>query len=69
MGFRRDNKFIQKLNEKHEINQENLFNEIFTVSIENNPFERFVETTNVEVVDPEVVRFMKIIGGDTSDNI
>ena len=63
------NMFIQKLNEKHEITQENLFSEIFTVSIENNPFERFVETTNVEVVDPEVVRFMKIVGGDTSDNI
>lgn len=62
-------KFIDKLNEKHEVTQENLFNEIFTISIENDPFERFIETTNVEVVDPEVVRFMKIIGGDTSDNI
>lgn len=63
------NKIIQKLNEKHEITQENLFNEIFTVSIENDPFERFVEATTIEVVDPEKVRFMKIVGGDTSDNI
>lgn len=62
-------RIIQKLNERHDVTQENLFNEIFTVSIENDPFERFVETTNVEVVDPEKVRFMKIVGGDTSDNI
>ena len=60
---------IQKLNEKHEVTQENLFNELFTVSIENDPFERFVESVNVEVVDPEQVTFMKIVGGDTSDNI
>ena len=63
------NKAIQKLSEKHEITQENLFNELFTVSIENDPFERFVETTTIEVVDPEKIRFMKIVGGDTSDNI
>lgn len=63
------NKIIQKLNEKQEITQENLFDELFVVSIENDPFERFVETTNIEVVDPEKVRFMKIVGGDTSDNI
>lgn len=62
-------KIIQKLNEKQDVTQENLFNELFTVSIENDPFERFVETTNIEVVDPEKVRFMKIVGGDTSDNI
>lgn len=62
-------KFIDKLNEKHEVTQENLFNEIFTISIENDPFERFIETTTVEVVDPEKVRFMKVVGGDTSDNI
>ena len=62
-------RFIDKLNEKHEVTQENLFNEIFTVSIENDPFERFIETTNVEVVDPEKVRFTKIVGGDKSDNI
>lgn len=63
------NRIIQKLNEKQEITQENLFDELFVVSIENDPFERFVETTNIEVVDPEKVRFMKIVGGDTSDNI
>ena len=63
------NREIQKLSEKREVTQENLFNEIFTVSIENDPFERFIESTNIEVVDPEVVRFMKIVGGDTSDNI
>ena len=62
-------KFIDKLNEKHDITQENLFNEVFTISIENDPFERFIESTNVEVVDPERVRFMKVVGGDTSDNI
>ena len=62
-------KVIDKLNERHEVTQENLFNEIFTISIENDPFERFIETTNVEVVDPERVRFTKIVGGDTSDNI
>ena len=62
-------KFIDKLNERHDITQENLFNEVFTISIENDPFERFIETTTIEVVDPEVVRFMKIVGGDTSDNI
>ena len=49
--------------------QENLFNEIFTISIENDPFERFLENVSVEVVDPERVRFMKIVGGDVSDNI
>jgi len=57
------------LSERHEATQENLFNEIFTISIENDPFERFIESTNIEVVDPEKVRFMKIVGGDTSDNI
>ena len=62
-------KIIDKLSEKHEVTQENLFSEIFTISIENDPFERFVESTNIEVVDPEKVRFMKIVGGDTSDNI
>lgn len=51
------------------ITQENLFDEIFTVSIENNPFQNFVDTTNIEVVYPEHVRFTKIVGGDTSDNI
>ena len=65
----KSNNAIQKLSEKHEMTQENLFDELFVVSIENDPFERFIETTNIEVVDPEKVRFMKIVGGDTSDNI
>lgn len=59
---------IKKLSNR-QVTQENLFNEYFTISIENDPFERFVEGVNVEVVDPEKVRFMKIVGGDTSDNI
>ena len=63
------NRTIQELNKTREVTQENLFNEIFTVSIENDPFERFIETTVVEVVDPEKIRFTKIVGGDTSDNI
>lgn len=52
-----------------EITQENLFDEIFTISIENDPFQNFVESTNIEVIYPEHVRFTKIVGGDTSDNI
>jgi 5'-3' exonuclease len=59
---------IDELNHK-EITQENLFEELFTISIDNNPFQNFVETTDVEVVSPEHVRFAKIVGGDTSDNI
>ena len=59
---------IKKLSNR-QVTQENLFNEYFTISIENDPFERFIEGMNVEVVDPEKVRFMKIVGGDTSDNI
>ena len=61
-------KEIKKLSNR-QVTQENLFNEFFTISIENDPFERFVEGVNIEVVDPEKVRFMKIVGGDTSDNI
>lgn len=49
--------------------QENLFNEVFTISIENDPFERFLENVSVELVNPEKIRFIKIIGGDVSDNI
>lgn len=63
------NDIIKSLNEKKEITQENLFEELFTVSIENDPFQRFVEGTEVEEVYPEIIRFVKIIGGDTSDNI
>ena len=62
-------KIIDHLGEKKEVTQENLFNEIFTISIDNDPFGRFVESINVEEVDPEKVRFFKIVGGDTSDNI
>lgn len=59
---------IKKLSNR-QVTQENLFNEYFTISIENDPFERFIDGMDVEVVDPEKVRFMKIVGGDTSDNI
>ncbi len=59
---------IDKMNNR-EITQENLFDELFTISIENNPFQNFVDSTCVEVVYPEYVRFTKIVGGDTSDNI
>lgn len=52
-----------------EITQENLFNEVFAVSLENDPFEKFVNDTVVEEVDPEKIRFAKIVGGDVSDNI
>jgi hypothetical protein len=48
---------------------ENLFEELFTISIENDPFEKFVNGTDVEEVYPEEIRFHKIIGGDVSDNI
>ena len=51
------------------ITEENLFDEIFTISIENNPFQTFVESTEIDIVYPEHVRFTKIVGGDTSDNI
>ena len=40
----KSNEAIQKLSEKHEVTQENLFDELFVVSIENDPFERFIET-------------------------
>lgn len=49
--------------------QENLFNEVFTISIENDPFEKFLENVSIEVVEPEKIRFSKIVGGDVSDNI
>ena len=48
---------------------ENLFDELFTISIENDPFEKFVKGTDIEEVYPEEIRFAKIIGGDVSDNI
>lgn len=51
------------------ITQENLFDEIFTISVESDSFEKFVESAEIEIVNPEHVRFTKIVGGDTSDNI
>lgn len=51
------------------ITEENLFEEVITISIENDPFKKFVDTTETVIVDPEVIRFSKIIGGDGSDNI
>ena len=60
---------IKNISEKKEIQMENLFDELFTISIENDPFEKFVKGTDVEEVYPEEIRFTKIIGGDVSDNI
>lgn len=54
---------------KSSFTQENLFNEVFTISIENDPFEKFLENVSIEVVEPEKIRFSKIVGGDVSDNI
>lgn len=51
------------------ITQENLFDEIFTISVDSDSFEKFVESAEIEIVNPEHVRFTKIVGGDTSDNI
>lgn len=63
------NFIIKNISEHKEIQIENLFDELFTISIENDPFEKFVNGTDVEVVHPEEIRFIKIIGGDVSDNI
>jgi hypothetical protein len=60
---------IKNISERKEIQMENLFDELFTISIENDPFEKFVKGTDVEEVYPEEIRFEKIIGGDVSDNI
>ena len=62
------NDIIESLN-TNEQTSENLFEEMFTISIENDPFKNFVDSTKVEVINPEYIRFMKIIGGDSSDNI
>lgn len=59
---------IQKMKNKV-YTQENLFDEIFTISVEHDSFEKFVDSCELEVVNPEHVRFVKVIGGDTSDNI
>lgn len=61
--------FIDSLDKNTELTPENLFGEAFTISIENDPFRKMVSEMNVEVVEPEVVRFTKVVGGDSSDNI
>ena len=63
------NDIIKNIREHKEVQMENLFEELFTISIENDPFEKFVNSTEVEEVYPEEIRFSKIIGGDVSDNI
>lgn len=61
--------FIDTLEKKQELTPENLFGEAFTISIENDPFRKFVSGMNIEVIEPEVVRFTKVVGGDSSDNV
>ena len=51
------------------ITEENIFGEQFAISVESDAFEKFFDSTEVEIVNPEFVRFTKIVGGDTSDNI
>ena len=63
------NDIIKKISEHKDVQMENLFEELFTISIENDPFEKFVNGTYIEEVYPEDIRFTKIIGGDVSDNI
>ena len=60
---------INSIGARKEVQMENLFDELFTISIENDPFEKFVQGMCVEEVHPEEIRFSKIIGGDVSDNI
>lgn len=61
--------FIDSLEKKQELTPENLFGEAFTISIENDPFRKLVSGMNIEVIEPEVVRFTKVVGGDSSDNV
>ena len=58
------NEFIQNLSAKKEVTQENLFDELFVVSIENDPFERNItsvyykpgtETTRAKGLGPKTV--------------
>lgn len=63
------NDFIKSLDEKRELTPENLFGEPFTVFVENDPFRKLISNMEIEVVEPEVVRFMKVVSGDASDNI
>lgn len=51
------------------ITEENLLGEVFMIAVENDAFDNFVQSTDVEIVNPEFVRFTKVVGGDTSDNI
>jgi hypothetical protein len=60
---------FKSMDKKMDFTPENLFGDAFTVSIENDPFVKFISSMNVEVVEPEVVRFTKVVGGDSSDNI
>lgn len=61
--------FIESLDKYRDFTPENLFGEMFTISVESDPFKKFVSGTNVEIVEPEIVRFKKIVSGDQSDNI
>lgn len=61
--------FFKSMDKKMDFTPENLFGDAFTVSIENDPFVKFISSMNVEVVEPEVVRFTKVVGGDSSDNV
>jgi 5'-3' exonuclease len=61
--------FIESLDKYRDFTPENLFGETFTISVESDPFKKFVSGTNVEIVEPEIVRFKKIVSGDQSDNI
>ena len=63
------NDVIKNIGKHKDIQMENLFEELFTISIENDPFEKFVNGTIIEEVYPEEIRFLKIVGGDVSDNI
>lgn len=63
------NDFIDSLDKKQDLTPENLFGESFTISIENDPFRKLVSSMDREIVEPEIIRFKKIISGDSSDNI
>lgn len=63
------NDIIKNISGHKDIQMENLFDELFSISIENDPFEKFIGGMNIEEVYSEEIRFVKIIGGDVSDNI
>lgn len=60
---------IRKMKDPANTPYEDLFKEAFAVPIDTNPFVRFFDSSEVEVVNAEHVRFMKVVGGDASDNI